>query len=142
MAALERVDSTGRLDVLRDLTKDSDVDVAENALRTLNEALRSTLPAIAAETVWDIPLAKAGVHVPTGSLFARNLQPYSRCQPAAAPIAFSIFTSSSSVTSENRLRLFCASRPLFCMIKRTSNDARLSGISTISLVSSSARSCL
>jgi hypothetical protein len=63
LAALERVDSTGRLDVLRDLTKDSDVDVAENALRTLNEALRSTLPAIAAETVWDIPLAKAGVHV-------------------------------------------------------------------------------
>ena len=63
VAALERVDSTGRLDVLRDLTKDSDVDVAENALRTLNEALRSTLPAIAAETVWDIPLAKAGVHV-------------------------------------------------------------------------------
>src|SRR5208282_3236526 len=34
VAALERVDSTGRLDVLRDLTKDSDVDVAENALRT------------------------------------------------------------------------------------------------------------
>ena len=63
VAALERVDSTGRLDVLRDLTKDSDVEVAENALRTLNEALRSTLPAIAAETVWDIPLAKAGVHV-------------------------------------------------------------------------------
>jgi len=63
VAALEIVDGTGRLDVLRDLTKDSDVDVAENALRTLNEALRSTLPAIAAETVWDIPLAKAGVHV-------------------------------------------------------------------------------
>jgi len=63
IAALESVDGTGRLDVLRDLTKDSDVDVAENALRTLNEALRSTLPAIAAETVWDIRLARAGVHV-------------------------------------------------------------------------------
>jgi hypothetical protein len=63
VAALERVDGTGRLDVLRDLTKDGDIDVAENALRTLNEALRSTLPAIAAETVWDIPLAKAGVHI-------------------------------------------------------------------------------
>lgn len=63
VAALERVDGTGRLEVLRDLTKDSDVDVAENALRTLNEALRSTLPAIAAETVWDISLANAGVHV-------------------------------------------------------------------------------
>jgi outer membrane protein assembly factor BamB len=63
VAALDRIDGTGRLDVLRDLTKDSDVDVAENALRTLNEALRSTLPVIAAGTVWDIPLAKAGVHV-------------------------------------------------------------------------------
>lgn len=63
VAALERVDGTGRLEVLRDLTKDSNVDIAENALRTLNEALRSTLPAIAAETVWDIQLAKAGVHV-------------------------------------------------------------------------------
>ena len=63
IAALEIVDGTGRLDVLRDLTKDSDVDVAENALRTLNEALRSTLPAITAETVWDVRLAKAGVHV-------------------------------------------------------------------------------
>ena len=63
IAALERVDGTGRLDVLRDLTKDSDVDIAENALRTLNEALRSTLPAIAADAVWDIRLAKAGVHV-------------------------------------------------------------------------------
>ena len=63
VAALERVDGAGRLDVLRGLTKDSDVDVAENALRTLNEALRSNLPTIAAETVWDIRLAKAGVHV-------------------------------------------------------------------------------
>jgi hypothetical protein len=63
IAALEIVDGTGRLDVLRKLTKDSDVDVAENALRTLNEALRSTLPAITAETVWDVRLAKAGVHV-------------------------------------------------------------------------------
>jgi outer membrane protein assembly factor BamB len=63
IAALEIVDGTGRLDVLRDMTKDSAVDVAENALRTLNEALRSTLPAIAAETVWDIRLARAGVHV-------------------------------------------------------------------------------
>lgn len=63
IATLEIVDGTGRLDVLRDLTKDSDVDIAENALRTLNEALRATLPAIAAETVWDTRLAKAGVHV-------------------------------------------------------------------------------
>ena len=63
VAALERVDGTGRLDVLRDLTKDTDIDVAENALRALNEALRSTLPVIAAETVWDVPLADAGVHV-------------------------------------------------------------------------------
>lgn len=63
VAALERVDGSSRLDVLRKLTKDADVDVAENALRTLNEALRSNLPAIAPETVWDIRLAKAGVHV-------------------------------------------------------------------------------
>ncbi|MGB2626929.1 MAG: hypothetical protein WAK20_09065 [Candidatus Acidiferrum sp.] len=63
VAALERVDGTGRLEVLRDLTKDSDVEVAENALRILNEARRSTLPAIPAEPAWDIPLAKAGVHV-------------------------------------------------------------------------------
>lgn len=63
IAALERVDGAGRLDVLRNLTKDSDIDVAENALRTLNEALRSTLPTISGETVWDIRLAKAGVHV-------------------------------------------------------------------------------
>ncbi len=63
IAALEIVDGTGRLDVLRDLAKDRDIDIAENALRTLNEALRSTLPAIAAGPVWDIRLAKAGVHV-------------------------------------------------------------------------------
>jgi hypothetical protein len=63
IAALEIVDGTGRLDVLRDLAKDSDIDIAENALRTLNEALRSTLPAIAAGPVWDVRLAKAGVHV-------------------------------------------------------------------------------
>ena len=63
IAALEIVAGTGRLDILRDLTKDSDVDIAENALRTLNAALRSTLPTISAETAWDIRLAKAGVHV-------------------------------------------------------------------------------
>ena len=63
IAALERVQGTSRLDVLRDLTRDRDVDVAENALRTLNEALRSTQPGITAEMVWDIRLAKAGVHV-------------------------------------------------------------------------------
>lgn len=63
VAALEKVDGTGRLHVLRELSKDSDVDVAKNALRALNEALRSTVPTIAAETVWDIRLAKAGVHV-------------------------------------------------------------------------------
>jgi outer membrane protein assembly factor BamB len=63
VATLEKVDGTGRLDVLRSLTKDTDVDVAESALRTLNEALRSTLPIIAADTVWDVRLAKAGVHV-------------------------------------------------------------------------------
>lgn len=63
VAALETIDGTRRLDVLRDLTKDNDVDVAENALRALNEALRSTLAPIAAEPVWDKRLAKAGVHV-------------------------------------------------------------------------------
>ncbi len=63
VAALERVDGAARLDVLRDLTKDSDVDVAENALRTLNGALRSNLSVAAAETVWEVRLAKAGVHV-------------------------------------------------------------------------------
>jgi len=63
IAVLEIVDGTGRLDVLRNLTKDSDVEVAENALRTLNEALRSTLPTIAVDTVWDVRLAKTGVHV-------------------------------------------------------------------------------
>lgn len=63
VAALERDGGTGRLEILRELTKDSDVEVAENALRVLNEALRSTIPTIAAETAWDIPLAKVGVHV-------------------------------------------------------------------------------
>ncbi len=63
VAALERVNGAGRLDVLRDMTKDIDVDVAENALRTLNEALRSNLPTIPTETVWEVRLAKAGVHV-------------------------------------------------------------------------------
>jgi outer membrane protein assembly factor BamB len=63
VAALDRIDGADRLHVLRNLTKDSDVEVAESALRTLNEALRSTLPTIAAGTVWDIRLAKAGVHV-------------------------------------------------------------------------------
>ena len=59
IAALERVDGTDRRHVLRDLIKKSDVGIAENALRPLNEALRSTPPTIAAETVWDIRLAKA-----------------------------------------------------------------------------------
>lgn len=65
VAALETVDGIRRMDVLRDLTKDSDVDVAENALRALNEALRSSLAPILAEPVWDKRLAKAGVHVLT-----------------------------------------------------------------------------
>jgi hypothetical protein len=63
IAAVEIVDGTSRLEVLRGLAKDSEVDIAENALRTLNEALRSTQPTISAETIWDIRLAKAGVHV-------------------------------------------------------------------------------
>jgi hypothetical protein len=63
IAALEGVNGSGRVEVLRAMTKDSDVEIAENALRTLNEAIRLTLPPIAAETVWDIQLAKAGVHV-------------------------------------------------------------------------------
>lgn len=63
VAALEIIGGTGRLDVLRPLTKDGDVDIAENALRTLNEALRSTVPTVSAETMWDIRMAKAGVHV-------------------------------------------------------------------------------
>jgi outer membrane protein assembly factor BamB len=63
IAALERVDDAARLNVLRHLAKDGDVDVAENALRTLNVAVRSSQPAIAAETVWEVRLAKAGVHV-------------------------------------------------------------------------------
>src|SRR5436189_6291385 len=42
VAAVENMDGSGHLDVLRRLTKDSDVDVAENALRALNQALRST----------------------------------------------------------------------------------------------------
>lgn len=63
IAALERVDDAARLDVLRGLSKDADVEVAENALRTLNVALRSSRPAIVAETVWEVRLAKAGVHV-------------------------------------------------------------------------------
>jgi outer membrane protein assembly factor BamB len=63
IAALERVDDAARLDVLRGLSKDADVEVAENALRTLNVALRSSQPAIVAETVWEVRLAKAGAHV-------------------------------------------------------------------------------
>ncbi len=63
IVALERVDGAGRLDVLRDLTKDRDVEIAENALRALNEGLRSTLPAIDADIVWDVRLARTGVHV-------------------------------------------------------------------------------
>jgi outer membrane protein assembly factor BamB len=63
VAALERVDGAARLDVLRELTKDTDVDVAENALRTLNEALRSNLPTLATQAIWEVRLAKAGVHV-------------------------------------------------------------------------------
>ncbi|HWR16962.1 MAG TPA: PQQ-binding-like beta-propeller repeat protein [Terriglobales bacterium] len=63
IAALEVVQSNAHLQVLRDLTKDNDVEIAENALRTLNEALRKTLPTVAAETIWDARLAKAGVHV-------------------------------------------------------------------------------
>jgi outer membrane protein assembly factor BamB len=63
VAALERVDGAARLDVLRGLTKDADIDVAENALRALNGALRSSLPAVATETVWQVRLARVGVHV-------------------------------------------------------------------------------
>lgn len=63
VAALEGVNGTGRLPVLRELAKDGDVKVAEDALRVLNEALRSTAPTITAETVWEVRLAKAGVHI-------------------------------------------------------------------------------
>jgi outer membrane protein assembly factor BamB len=63
IAALENIDAKGRIELLRNLTKDRDIDVAENALRSLNEALRLTLPTTTAETVWDVRLAKAGVHI-------------------------------------------------------------------------------
>ena len=58
----------------------------------------------------------------------------------AVAMALSIRASSSSVTSENISRLFLANLPLFCIISRTSREARLSGMSTISFVSSNARS--
>ena len=63
VAALERVHGEARLAVLRTLARDPDIDVAENALRTLNSALRLTLRAVVADSLWDVRLAKAGVHV-------------------------------------------------------------------------------
>jgi hypothetical protein len=63
VAALEVVSGQGRVVLLRGLAADSDIDVAENALRTLNAALRSATAPIAADTVWEVRLAKAGVHV-------------------------------------------------------------------------------
>jgi len=66
--------------------------------------------------------------------------PKSSSHSTAVAMALSMRASSSSVTSENISRLFFANLPLFCMISRMSSDARLSGMSTISLVSSKARS--
>lgn len=63
VAALEQLVGDGSLAVLRTLTIDRDVDVAENALRVLNAALRAALPAVPAEAVWDVRLAEAGVHI-------------------------------------------------------------------------------
>jgi hypothetical protein len=63
VAALEVVSGPGRIVILRSLAADNDIDVAENALRTLNAALRSVTSPIAADTVWEVRLAKAGVHV-------------------------------------------------------------------------------
>jgi hypothetical protein len=63
LAALERVPGDARLPVLRTLAGDPDIDVAENALRALNSALRLALPALVPASVWDVGLAKAGVHV-------------------------------------------------------------------------------
>jgi outer membrane protein assembly factor BamB len=48
---------------LRTLARDRDIDVAENALRTLNAALRLDLPPLVSDTVWDVRLARAGVHI-------------------------------------------------------------------------------
>ena len=63
LAALERVPGEARLAVLRSLAGDPDIDVAENALRTLNAALRLALPALVPDSVWDVRLATADVHV-------------------------------------------------------------------------------
>jgi hypothetical protein len=60
---LERVPAEADLAVLRTLARDPDIDVAENALRTLNSALRLDLPPLVSDTVWDVRLAKAGVHI-------------------------------------------------------------------------------
>ena len=48
--------------------------------------------------------------------------------------ASSMAEISSSLSSENVARFVCGSRPLFCRISRTSKEARLSGISTMSMV--------
>ena len=63
LAALEQVPGQARLALLRTLTKDHDTDIAENALRTLNAALRVASPPFVADTSWDVRLAKAGVHI-------------------------------------------------------------------------------
>jgi hypothetical protein len=62
VAALERVTNPGRLSILRMLAADPNVEVAENALRALNVALRVALPRSGAETVWEIQMGGAGVH--------------------------------------------------------------------------------
>ena len=63
LSALEHVSSEARFPVLRALASDRDVDIAENALRTLNAALRAALPAVGADRIWDVRLAKGGVYI-------------------------------------------------------------------------------
>jgi outer membrane protein assembly factor BamB len=62
ICALRKVKGTSRLEVLRNLTKDRDVDIADLALIVVNEALRSMLPT-SAEVLWDVRLARENVHV-------------------------------------------------------------------------------
>lgn len=63
VSALEASGAADAVDLLRRLAADTDVDVAENAMRSLNASLRARLPPIETEVIWHFSSGGAVLYV-------------------------------------------------------------------------------
>jgi hypothetical protein len=63
VAALDGRADDESIDLLRRAASDREIEVAENALRVLNDAIRDRSPIEPVRVAWDVTLARAGVHI-------------------------------------------------------------------------------